>query len=94
MTPEQLAPVLLAVAGSILAAAGLLIVAGHRRRSYTALGVLVLLAGVVTVSPSTASATARTAVAATAQVFGGLTGGPPTTPAPGEVIAVETPEAG
>lgn len=84
MILEAYVPVLLAVAGSILAAAGLLIIAGRRRRAVTAFGALVLLAGVVTMSPTTASETASTA-------YAGIVDRTGPDPVVGEVAAVVTP---
>lgn len=84
MILEAYVPVLLAVAGSILAAAGLLIIAGRRRRAVTAFGALVLLTGVVTMSPITASETASTA-------YAGIVDRTGPDPAVGEVAAVVTP---
>ena len=89
---------MLAVAGSILALAGLMILTSRRRRSITVFGAFVLLAGLVTISPTTATGTASTAVTATSEAITGLTDrGTPEPdlyePDPGEIVAVETPAA-
>lgn len=98
MIPETFVPVLLAVAGTTLAAAGLLIIAGRRRRAVTAVGAMVLLVGIVTISPTTASETAGTGLTATSKAIAGLTDRPGTDrealePGPGELVAVVTPPA-
>ncbi|MEX5262300.1 hypothetical protein [Kocuria sp. CPCC 205263] len=91
MTPEALTPILLAVAGAILATAGLLVIASHRRRAFTVLGVLALLTGVVAISPTTASNTASTAMTATSETITGLADRAGPDPDAREVVAVETP---
>ncbi|MFC4903748.1 hypothetical protein [Kocuria oceani] len=89
---EPALPVLLAATGSILAVAGLLIIAGRRRRGFVAVGACVLVAGVAIISPSTTSHTARATVTATSEAITGLTGraDPGPDPADGEIVAVET----
>ena len=90
---EPALPVLLALTGSILAAAGLLIIAGRRRRGFVALGAFILVAGVAIISPPTTSHTAQAAVTATSEAITGLTDrGIPDRPT-GEIVAVETPAA-
>lgn len=94
---EPFVPAVLAVTGAILAAAGLLIIAGRRRRGFIALGALVLVAGVAIVSPPTTATTTQLAVSATTEALTGLVGGsrpdPSLEPGPGEIYAVETPPA-
>ncbi|TDL42479.1 hypothetical protein [Kocuria rosea] len=98
MTPDALAPVLLAVAGSILALAGLMILTSRRRRSITAFGAFVLLTGLITISPTTASETANTAVTAASEAITGFADRGAPDPdlydrGQGEIVAVETPAA-
>ena len=84
-------PALLAVAGAMLGAAGLLILARHhhRHRVLVALGLVLVVAGVTVAAPRTVSETVGTAVSATATTLSGLRGGAPTSTS-AEVAAATT----
>jgi hypothetical protein len=81
-------PILLGVAGAMMVAAGILVIAHHRHRALVPIGVLAVLAGVTIAAPLTVAETARTAIEATSGTVTGLLERSGT--AAPEMVAIET----
>jgi len=69
---EPIVPALLGIAGSLVAIAGLMVIAHHRHRALIPVGVLAVLAGVTIAAPTTVAETTHTAVEATTGTVSGL----------------------